>query len=528
MTTPLTHAQTVSVSAVSATDPPFQGLRDAPPPKRKLTNLPFFLAFIVCLALVIPFSLVFALSSNLKRLLNGYDSCGNTCGVENKPLYYRNCSELNMRDKPIAMMKYYDVDPLCIFSLQKVLPDKCVEKCEPPNQLIFNRCYPPEADTNLDSKSRNFKQMIEIPHVFLSNIATITAMSFTGLILSFGLFACLRCHVAATFWTLTLFQSFVALAAAALFWHKYINSGSTMYLFLALGAMAYFTSVFIYFFVLYNTFTMVRRVYHQALNAIFRAPMILVQPLLTITVLISVITTMIFLMLLSLSPSGWPEISDEGPLVYEFATNEATLYYLIYLAFLGFWIYSFGEGFQAMVVSGATVEIYTTKDKTSLRHPVRKSYHTLLHHHLGTVACGSLLATIFAFMRGLAVYVIRKVYILTSMKGQPFCKSLKRAVELLRLNLVETIALTGFNYLIIYGFSLLIVVITVGVGVWMNLDSKFTFYVRLGILFGAVSASLVAHFVLKVLHTTTETIFLCYSEERIAGPVTPQNTATKK
>ncbi|XP_044269341.1 LOW QUALITY PROTEIN: choline transporter-like protein 2 [Tribolium madens] len=514
MTTPT--EEIVSISSIFATNNSFQSVRDAPPQERKLTNLFFFLAFIVCLVLLLPFSVVFTTNNNMKRLLYGYDSCGNTCGVKNRPFYSVNCSGKDMSEKPIAMMKYQLTNPNCIFSMKKVFPDKCVEKCSPPNQLIFNRCYQPETETSLDSRSKNFKQLIEIAHAICSSTSTIFTMSFTGLVLSFGLFVCLRCHVGATFWGLTIFQSFMALTAVAFFWHKYIindSDNSTAYLFLALGAMAYFAFIFIFFFVLHNTFAMIRRIYQEASNAIFGTPMILLQPLLTLTLLISISVVIVFLAFLSLS-TGCLKASYENPSIYVHVTNPASLYYIAYLVFIILWIYSFGEGLQAMVVSGATQEFYNTRDKF-LRNPIRKSFQTLLNYHLGTVACGSLLSTIFVFMRGLAEYMNRKVYILTAMKGESFYKSLKRAITLLRLNLLETAAITGFNYLIISGFSFLIVIVTVGVGVWMNLNTEYTTNVRLGILFGAISASFVSHFVLQVLHTTTETIFISFCEERL-------------
>jgi hypothetical protein len=95
--------------------------------------------------------------------------------------------------------------------------------------------------------------------------------------------------------------------------------------------------------------------------------------------------------------------------------------------------------------------------------------------------------------------------------GEAFCKSSIRAFRLLCLNLVHTITISAFNYIITYGFSFLVVILTVGVGMWMNLvsfssssqENSFTYYARMGILFGAGCAGAVAIFVIRVLNVRT-------------------------
>ncbi|XP_063911229.1 choline transporter-like protein 1 [Zophobas morio] len=484
------------------------------PQNRTCTDTSYFIAIVTCCLLVIPFCVALSMGSDINRFIYGYDRFGNTCGVKNKPIYGINCSGKDLTNRPIARLKYYPVNRCMLHSTKKLLPDVCVDRCIPPNKLIFHRCYP-AGHVHLDDNSKLFKNMTEIFHAISESIITIVAMALAGLVLSLLMFVCLRWHhTTVIFWAMVIFQLIASATATSLLWLRYGTSETkqTLYLLAALGAMVYFFFIVLFVVVVHDAFPLITRLYDEAIAAIFRMPTIMVHLLTALVAVVMSTSFMIFLLVLIFSNQCLQESDD--PLTLEYTTTSSTFIFACYVIFVMLWVYAFAEGWQCMITAGSVGQYYLARDKSILQHPVRKSYHLLTRYHLGTVACGSLFVTALSFMRYLANYFVRKVFALTALHGQTFQKSSVQLTKLMILNWFHAVAITGFHYILKCGFSCLILLLTVGLGTWMHLENIYTYYTRVAILCGALIANVVACFVMQVLSVSVDTVFLCFCEEQ--------------
>lgn len=57
-------------------------------------------------------------------------------------------------------------------------------------------------------------------------------------------------------------------------------------------------------------------------------------------------------------------MSKEDPFTYVYVVKVSSVFYSTYLTIMSLWMYSLGEGWLTMIVSGATKEYYKTRYKT--------------------------------------------------------------------------------------------------------------------------------------------------------------------
>lgn len=82
---------------------------------------------------------------------------------------------------------------------------------------------------------------------------------------------------------------------------------------------------------------------------------------------------------------------------------------LTYVVFGLFWGIEFMIGCERAVVSGSVAAWYFTRDRTKLRAPLSTSFRIIFRKHLGTIAFGSLLLTLFKLPKFIVLYLNQKL-----------------------------------------------------------------------------------------------------------------------
>ncbi|XP_064214649.1 choline transporter-like protein 2 isoform X4 [Tribolium castaneum] len=218
--------------------------------------------------------------------------------------------------------------------------------------------------------------------------------------------------------------------------------------------------------------------------------------------------------------------------------------YLIFLIFMGYWIFTFIEGCQCMMVAGTIASYYFSRDRDNLKGQYCYNVKLVIRFHLGSIATGALLITIAAMIRILidsltsysgsdtwaweifrcmllciircleeiVNYLTQKAYIMVAIHGKSFWTSGKRAVKLIWHNFLDTISVDWLNSAVEFSASALILFVTMLLG-YAILSAQHMGFIIANLLFGGALAASALYVYFSLLSTAVGTIFLCYCED---------------
>jgi solute carrier family 44 protein 1 (choline transporter-like protein) len=511
---------------------------------RRCTDIIFLIFFILSVLTMIILVIISAIGTDYSRFLHGYDQCGNTCGSKNKPIPEVECSGKDMKDKPFMFVQFTELpkgyaedDGL------KILPDECVSTCDPPNRLQFHRCFPPR-NVSLGRSGKRVLTFAEfIEDLKKSVMLIIVPMAAVGLMLSVGLLFCFHFFPNKTVFSLIILQLVGLFAFTSYVWYLFLEDTSkSEHLYIGIGCtiIIFFICIFICYF--YDRYALVIQMFKEATEAIFKMPLLILQPLMAILVLSVMVTSMVFLAALLSTHQTLEKVTHLNN-TYEYVNTTLSEAAITYMVLIAIWIIALANGCQCMVVGGSVAAYYFARDKSTLKYPVLHSIFMLMRYHLGTVAFGSLFITIVTVARvsvdfldehdkckqvvrvlqccttcleGFVDYIAKRAYIQTAIHGKPLFKSGKRAARLLWANLMDTISLDVVGEFIMICALILLTVVTAGIGITVHIvtDLNLTYFWSV-LTIGAAVAGTLGYFFSQIISVAVETIFLCFCEDKL-------------
>ncbi|RLU24174.1 hypothetical protein DMN91_004384 [Ooceraea biroi] len=212
------------------------------------------------------------------------------------------------------------------------------------------------------------------------------------------------------------------------------------------------------------------------------------------------------------------------------------------------WTSEFIVGCEVMVLSGAVARWYF-RGKNANTYPVCSSIGHLVCYHMGSVACGSLLITIFKLPRLILTYLHAKfektketspcaqcglrcciccfyclekfirymnhnAYTVVAIEGTHFCNAARIAFTTIVSNAVQIAVINGFGDFILFLGKCFVTATTGSIALlFMRQDPKLHFY-AIPIFIVCVFSFFIAHCIISLYETVIDTLFLCICEDK--------------
>ncbi|XP_011296701.1 CTL-like protein 1 [Fopius arisanus] len=606
-----------------------------------------FIIFWFAMIMIAAFALVYG---NPLRLINGYDSFGNTCGTQNNPKFGdMELSGQDTSDKPYLF--FLDVKDLhqslkiCV----KKCPDRTMnytsEVCQfykrTGSQLchdrpeigftacsdngnhnkteycprlpvhesipILNRCVPKAAKEIPSSLVYNLYSLLNSWDIFEQILGDlyktwreILALSFLAFVLSLLMIAIFHLLASIVTWVVMILVSVACVSGTGLLWWTYAGIKSTLdetdpnqlleesarneRAFLAFAIIATIITVVLLFIVIFlrNRIAFMTELFRESATCLAELPGLFVQPFLTFIALIMFYAFWITIVL-SLATANYPgeksvqmlNSSGNIQLLNSRIDKEALIgqqkldlpitrfkkltlveyvdatwvKYMWWVYIIGFvWISEFITACQELVIAGAVAHWYF-RGKDANTSPVCSAIGKLVSYHLGSVACGSLLITIFKVPRLILTYIHRKMetsressscaqcglkscsccfycfenfirflnhnaYTVVAIEGTSFCKSSKIAFSTLSSNALQLAVVNGVGDFILFLGKCFVTATTGSIALlFMRHDSKLHFYAA-PIFIVCLFSFFIAHCVISLFEIVIDTLFLCVCEDQ--------------
>uniref|UniRef100_A0ABD2X367 Choline transporter-like protein n=1 Tax=Trichogramma kaykai TaxID=54128 RepID=A0ABD2X367_9HYME len=617
--------------------------------------LVLFIVFWFLMILIAAFAFVYG---SPIRLINGYDSFGNTCGVKDNPKFGdMELSGQNTLDKPYLF--FLDVKnvrkslKICV----KQCPDKqmnnladvcdfyrrtdsqlCQDKpgtgfsaCKNPyderNQLgscpaypvyeskpILNRCIPKAVSEITKSIASNLfailnswdfvEKVLADLYKTWRQILSLSSLSFVLSLLMIAIFHWLASFVT---WIVMTGVTIASIGGCGLLWWTYIDikrkldrtdenellteSIQNEKTFLALAIVATTITVILIFLICFirKRISFMAVLFKESAKCLAELPGLFFQPLLTFLAL-SVFFAFWLMVMLCLATANYPGtkslnlddtlnftstvtskptsvntepldnisltnfknfltyIFSSGFTLLEF-TDATWVKYMWWVYVIGFvWISEFIIACQTMVISGAVAHWYFRGKNASIS-PVCSSMGTLITYHLGSVACGSFLITIFKIPRLILTWLHAKfdktretspcsqcglkcciccfyclerfirfmnqnAYTVVAIEGTHFCNAARIAFNTILSNAVQVAVINGIGDFVLFMGKCFVTAATGSIALlYMKHDAQLHFY-AVPIFVTCAFSFFIAHCIISLYETIIDTLFLCVCEDK--------------
>ncbi|XP_039296274.1 choline transporter-like 1 [Nilaparvata lugens] len=213
------------------------------------------------------------------------------------------------------------------------------------------------------------------------------------------------------------------------------------------------------------------------------------------------------------------------------------------------WVSQFVLSCQQMVVAGAVARWYFNGWKKTTKSPVLTSFRHMICYHLGTMAKGSLLITIFKLPRLILTYLHTKfkkseeisscarcglksciccfwclenfiryinhnAYTVVAMQGINFCPAAARAFHILMSNAIQFAIINSMGDFILFLGKVIVTAITGSVGLLLIKNNEHLYFYSAPTLVICVFAYFIAHSVISLYEIVIDTLFLCVCEDQ--------------
>ncbi|CAD1481259.1 unnamed protein product, partial [Heterotrigona itama] len=577
-----------------------------------------FIVFWFLMILIAAFALVYG---NPIRLINGYDSFGNTCGMKNNPKFgSMELSGQDTSDKPyLFFLDIYNVTQSLKICVKKC-PDRTMTRmndiCKFYEETGSQLCHDKpgnnfSACSNGNRKNKtgscpglpvyNSTPVLNrcIPKAIKDVGETIIANLY-GLINSWDIIEQILGDLYKT-WREILSLSFLAFAGSALLWWTYIEIKRTLdktnpnqlleesvrneRAFLAFSIIATIITVILLLLlsILRKRIGFMTALFKESAKCLAELPGLFFQPLLTFTALILFFAFWI-IVILCLATANYPGtksvqmyknhifdplnlslIREKSAYIEEkkfdfsldsFKTFTLVEYvdptwvkYMWWVYIIGLiWTSEFIISCQDMVISGAVAHWYF-RGKDASTFPVCSAMGNLVSYHLGSVACGSFLITLFKLPRLILTYLYAKfeknketspcaqcglkcciccfyclekfirymnhnAYTVVAIEGTHFCNAAKIAFTALVNNALQIAVINGIGDFILFLGKCFVTAATGSIALlFMKQDPRLHFYAA-PVFVICVFAFFIAHCIISLYETVIDTLFLCICEDK--------------
>lgn len=609
-----------------------------------------FILFWFLMILIAAFAFVYG---NPIRLINGYDSFGNTCGVKSNPKFGNmELSGQDTSEKPFLFFmdvanvknslkicvkkcpdrKLNTMDDVCKFyketgsqlchdgpgsnfsacnsSNNKNKTGSCPELPVYDSISVLNRCIPKAVKetagaivSNLYGVLNSWDVIEQVLGDLYKTWREILAFSFLAFVLS--LFTIAIFHLLASFvtWIVMVLVSISCIVGTGLLWWTYFdikknldNTDDTQLLeesvrnekaFLAFSIIATVITVVLFFLLitLRKHIGFMTALFKESAKCLAELPGLFFTPLLTFVALLLFFVYWVAV-ILSLATANYPgtkpvqkyknhvfdsmilnDSAIEGRHFFKdhkvfdlpldnFKTFTLVEYvdstwvkYMWWVYIIGLiWTSEFISACQNMVISGAVAHWYF-RGKDASRSPVCSSLGTLFCYHLGSVACGSFLITLFKLPRLILTFLHQRfektketspcaqcglkcciccfyclekfirfmnhnAYTVVAIEGTNFCKSARVAFATIVSNAVQIAVINSVGDFILFLGKCFVTAATGSIGlIFLKHNARLYFYAA-PVFVICVFAFFIAHCVISLYETIIDTLFLCICEDK--------------
>ncbi|XP_037042642.1 choline transporter-like protein 1 [Bradysia coprophila] len=524
---------------------------------RSCTDLPFII-LLPCFLIVLFALLGYCISyGDIYRIVNGYDDCGNVCGMLNT----FEDSASGCRGFDYRRQKYLKVQSSGTTEVDNGQINRiCVETCDgiAGYKKFINRCIPEKSLYQVNSFfsktgiSEFFQEVSEDLQMCWREILYLCLAAFVFAVIIMFMF---RYVVGFIIWLVLAGAIAICLIGTIVLWAIYGSEKNMNYndaigkrrtnSFLAFAIIATIATIVISLVVLVlrKRIQLVIALFKEAGKALGNMPLLLLEPILTFIALVTVVGLWLYLAIW-IESSGELKIENNTSAKYvKNATMKVTRWYNVLAMF---WMTQFVIGCQHIVIAGAVASWFFTRNKSELNSPIATSLLNLVKYHLGTVALGSLLIAIVQLVRAILKwveyltadaqnrvtqtlycccqcclsvfenflqYLTRNAYVETALFGYSFCTAGNKAFKILSSNALRVFAINSVGDFVLLLGKAFVVAITVliGIGVIQSMDGVHHSWVIL-VLVG-LFAYLVSHCFISVYEMTIDTIFICFCED---------------
>ncbi|KAI5719035.1 hypothetical protein M8J76_004098 [Diaphorina citri] len=527
---------------------------------RSCTDRPFLLLLILCLGLLAGLTAYCIKNGDTARLFNGYDNCGNICGVKNAP---EDNPKFCKGKEDVSNKKFLLITTPEGLTSPKAGQRRCVESCdaEPNYTRFLNRCLPKEFEDKLDS----FFNRTGVQEYFQATVEDVNLVKgeMIKLVLFATVFALilvflLRFVAGLIVWTVLIGATLASIGLTVFLWFTWyqktkikertqiIEREINTYFIYAIVATLVALVVLVIVLVMRKRVKLVVRLFTEAGKAIQDMPLLLIQPLVTFLALMLVFAGCVYLGLL-IQGGGFLAEGPNQNLYYkkDFAMKFAR-FARVYDLFIWFWLVQFCIGCQHMVIAGAVATWFFTRDKDRLSSPISTAISNLFSYHLGSVSLGSLIIAIvqiirviltslksamkdskhdwvrsayeglqccFACLESILKYITRNAYIEVAMFGTSFCRGGQQAFKLLTSNALRVAAINSVGDFVLQLGKVLVVACTVFLGFYLIDPIPGVQHLGVPLTIVGLVSYFIAHCFFSVYEMVIDTIFLCFCED---------------
>ncbi|KAG5897477.1 hypothetical protein JTB14_031103 [Gonioctena quinquepunctata] len=611
--------------------------------ERKCTDvfwLCLYILFWFLMVVIAAFSFVYG---NPLRIINGYDSFGNTCGTKNKPIGNMALTGIDTSLKPYLL--FYDIKHLkqslkicvkeCpketlktvqeISNYHKLGVDLCrydfnykeleSTRANPltgsfgpcpvlpvyESSPVLNRCVPTKVTEVTETVLTNFYVLLnswdtveQILGDLYKTWKEILGLTFLSLVISLLTITILHCLAHIVSYFIMIGFSVAAIAGTAFLWYTYFDikyhldktqkymllsesvRNETAFFWFSIVATIITVIILIIIIFMRKQVDFLANLFKETSKCLMHLPGLFFQPILTFIVLVIFFMFWIFVVL-CLATASYPEKSPMMPALSNsssalrtptsFSTspkemNEDSIADKIKITVVDYvdaswvkgmwWVYFIGliwtsefiMACQQMVIAGTVAHWFYRhkyKDNDHLCYATRK----LIKYHLGSMALGSLVITIFKIPRLILMYLHEKwkfgkekgsecascglkcciccfyclekfirylnhnAYTVIAIDGSHFCKAAGTAFEVLTSHALQVATINSLGDFILFLGKCFVTAVTGCVGLALfRRNGDLTFYAAPTLLV-CIFAFFVAHCILSLYEMVLDTVYLC-------------------
>ncbi|XP_012265201.2 choline transporter-like 1 isoform X1 [Athalia rosae] len=463
--------------------------------------------------------------------------------------------------------------------------------------IILNRCIPKsieEVGKNVISNLYGLINSWDVIEQILGDLyktwREIVALSFLAFVLSLFMIAIFHLLASIVSWIVMILVTVACIGGTGLLWWTYIRIKTTLdktnpselleesvrneKAFLIYAIIATIITIILLFLLcaLRKRISTLAHLFKESAKCLAELPGLFFQPLLTFLALLVFFAFWITIVL-CLATANAPETKSVQMLenqvidplnstatggkssidrfktftLVEFDSTWVKYMWWVYIVGL-VWVSEFIIACQNMVIAGAVAHWYF-RGKNASASPVCSSMCKLVSYHLGSVACGSLLITIFKVPRLILSYLYAKfektketspcaqcglkcciccfyclekfirymnhnAYTVVAIEGTHFCNAARIAFTTLVSNALQIAVINGVGDFILFLGKCFVTAATGSVGLlFMRQDPRLHFYAA-PIFVVCVFAFFIAHCVISLYETVIDTLFLCICEDK--------------
>ncbi|XP_028161457.1 CTL-like protein 1 isoform X1 [Ostrinia furnacalis] len=615
-------------------------------PKKGCTDVLWLIIYILFWILMIIVAAVSFVYGNPQRLINGYDSFGNTCGVKtnkkliNFPLagistidknylFFMDIKELRRSlkicvkqcpDKKLESLNdiqqfYRDTGSnLCRYdiNLNNVTSSKDLHKFIGPcpslpvykSFPLLNRCFPKSAQELADRVFKDFSELLnswDSVEQMLSDLYSSWKEMIICVIIAFicSLIMVSILHLLATFvsWIFMIVVSIVSVAGTALLWVTYIElknkqldfsethylaeafKNEKAFMWYSIIATIITLILLVLVFVMRSRVSFLAALFRETAHCLGAIPALFLQPIITFVFLV-LFFAFWSLVVVCLATANYPGIPyktnffingtpmadhvDNAAIQSQNINKSASLktFTLDSVEFDPMWVKSmwwicficliwgseFILGCQQMTIAGAVSHWYFRGPNA--HSPVLYSIGKLIKYHLGSVAKGSFLITLFKIPRLILTYLHAKLsasadkgsncakcglkcgiccfyclekfirylnhnaYTIITIERVHFCKAAAKAFSTIVNNALQVATINSVGDFILFLGKCIVTAVTGIVGLLLlkrNTDLQFYAVPTLVI---CIYSFFIAHCILSLYEMVVDSLFLCVCEDR--------------